>query len=77
MALRQVSELEQPMDETDGVALMDSDFPEDSLPEKPANVVQVMAQDVSETCRASLMLCREIPAAVLCGKMCRKTSSSF
>lgn len=45
MALCQVSELEQPMDETDGVALMDSDFPEDSLPEKPANVVQVMAQD--------------------------------
>lgn len=45
MALRQVSELEQPIDETDGVALMDSDFPEDSLPEKPANVVQVMAQD--------------------------------
>lgn len=43
--LCQVSELEQPMDETDGVALMDSDFPEDSLPEKPANVVQVMAQD--------------------------------
>lgn len=36
----EVSELEQPMDETDGVALMDSDFPEDSLPEKPANVVQ-------------------------------------
>lgn len=33
------------MDEADGVALMDSDFPEDTLPEKPANVVQVVAQD--------------------------------
>ncbi|XP_040902370.1 actin-related protein 5 [Toxotes jaculatrix] len=38
----EVSELEQPMDEGDGVALMDSDFPEDTLPEKPANVVQPM-----------------------------------
>uniref|UniRef100_A0A4W6BT96 Actin-related protein 5 n=1 Tax=Lates calcarifer TaxID=8187 RepID=A0A4W6BT96_LATCA len=37
-----VSELEQPMDEGDGVALMDPDFPEDTLPEKPANVVQPM-----------------------------------
>ncbi|KAM9856040.1 actin-related protein 5 [Aulostomus maculatus] len=36
----EVSELEQPMDEADGVALMDSDFPEETLPEKPANVVQ-------------------------------------
>ncbi|KAK9515562.1 hypothetical protein VZT92_026198 [Zoarces viviparus] len=36
----EVSELEQPMDEGDGVALIDSDFPEDTLPEKPANVVQ-------------------------------------
>ncbi|XP_037629355.1 actin-related protein 5 [Sebastes umbrosus] len=36
----EVSELEQPMDEGDGVALMDPDFPEDTLPEKPANVVQ-------------------------------------
>ncbi|XP_034445404.1 actin-related protein 5 [Hippoglossus hippoglossus] len=38
----EVSELEQPMDEGDGVALMDPDFPEDTLPEKPANVVQPM-----------------------------------
>ncbi|XP_047453555.1 actin-related protein 5 [Mugil cephalus] len=38
----EVSELEQPMDDGDGVALMDSDFPEDTLPEKPANVVQPM-----------------------------------
>ncbi|XP_023119811.1 actin-related protein 5 [Amphiprion ocellaris] len=36
----EVSELEQPMDEGDGVVLMDSDFPEDTLPEKPTNVVQ-------------------------------------
>ncbi|XP_076597347.1 actin-related protein 5 [Chaetodon auriga] len=36
----EVSELEQPMDEGDGVALMDPDLPEDTLPEKPANVVQ-------------------------------------
>uniref|UniRef100_A0A667XGD3 Actin-related protein 5 n=1 Tax=Myripristis murdjan TaxID=586833 RepID=A0A667XGD3_9TELE len=36
----EVSELEQPMDEGDGVALMDADFPEDTLPDKPANVVQ-------------------------------------
>ncbi|KAE8293257.1 Actin-related protein 5 [Larimichthys crocea] len=36
----EVSELEQPMDEGDGVALMDPDFPEDTLPEKPTNVVQ-------------------------------------
>uniref|UniRef100_UPI0037E9769A actin-related protein 5 n=1 Tax=Semicossyphus pulcher TaxID=241346 RepID=UPI0037E9769A len=36
----EVSELEQPMDEGDGVALMDPDFPEDTLPEKPANVIQ-------------------------------------
>ncbi|CAN9515779.1 unnamed protein product [Ophioblennius macclurei] len=36
----EVSELEQPMDEGDGVALMDPDFPEDTLPEKPANVAQ-------------------------------------
>lgn len=32
------------MDEGDGVALMDPDFPEDMLPEKTANVVQVVAQ---------------------------------
>lgn len=32
------------MDEGDGVAMMDPDFPEDSLPEKPANVVQVVTQ---------------------------------
>ncbi len=32
------------MDEGDGAALMDPDFPEDTLPEKPANVVQVVAQ---------------------------------
>ncbi|CAJ1085582.1 actin-related protein 5 isoform X2 [Xyrichtys novacula] len=38
----EVSELEQPMDEGDGVALIDPDFPEDTLPEKPANVVQPM-----------------------------------
>lgn len=37
----QVSELEPPMDEGDGVALMDADFPEDTLPEKHASVVQV------------------------------------
>ncbi|XP_029995685.1 actin-related protein 5 [Sphaeramia orbicularis] len=36
----EVSELEQPMDDGDGVALMDADFPEDTLPEKPANVIQ-------------------------------------
>ncbi|XP_068454146.1 actin-related protein 5 [Clinocottus analis] len=36
----EVSELEPPMDEGDGVALIDPDFPEDTLPEKPANVVQ-------------------------------------
>lgn len=44
MARCQVSELEQPMDEGDGVALMDADFPEDTLPDKPANVVQVRAR---------------------------------
>lgn len=44
MSLCQVSELEQPMDEGDGVTLMDPDFPEDTLPEKPANVVQVVTQ---------------------------------
>ncbi|AWP09451.1 putative actin-related protein 5 [Scophthalmus maximus] len=38
----EVSELDQPMDEGDAVTLMDSDFPEDVLPEKPANVVQPM-----------------------------------
>lgn len=32
------------MDEGDGVALMDPDFPEDTLPEKPANAVQVVTQ---------------------------------
>ncbi|XP_068196441.1 actin-related protein 5 [Antennarius striatus] len=36
----EVSELEQPLDEGDGVALMDPDFPEDTLPEKSANVTQ-------------------------------------
>ncbi|XP_061592542.1 actin-related protein 5 [Cololabis saira] len=36
----EVSELEQLMDEGDGVALMDSDFLEDALPEKSANVAQ-------------------------------------
>ncbi|XP_041861024.1 actin-related protein 5 [Melanotaenia boesemani] len=36
----EVSELEQPMDEGDGGVLMDSDFPEDMLPEKSANMVQ-------------------------------------
>ncbi|TMS15758.1 Actin-related protein 5 [Larimichthys crocea] len=40
----EVSELEQPMDEGDGVALMDPDFPEDTLPEKPTNVVQPCVQ---------------------------------
>lgn len=40
-ALCQVSELEQPMDEGDRVPLVDSDFPEDALPEKSANMVQV------------------------------------
>ncbi|XP_037540235.1 actin-related protein 5 isoform X2 [Nematolebias whitei] len=34
------TELEQPLDEGDGVALMESDFPEDTLSEKSANVVQ-------------------------------------
>lgn len=38
VALCQVSEL----DEGDGVHMMDPDFPEESLPEKPANVVQVV-----------------------------------
>ncbi len=32
------------MDEGDSVAVMDPDFPEDTLPEKPANAVQVEAQ---------------------------------
>ncbi|XP_074537703.1 actin-related protein 5 isoform X2 [Halichoeres trimaculatus] len=36
----EVSELEQPMDEGDGVSLMDSDFPEDPLAEKTANIAQ-------------------------------------
>lgn len=36
----QVPELEQPMDEGDGVGLMDPDFPEETLPEKPANAAQ-------------------------------------
>nr|XP_057940007.1 actin-related protein 5 isoform X2 [Doryrhamphus excisus] len=36
----EVSELEQPMEEGDGMAMMYSDFPEDTLPEKPLNVVQ-------------------------------------
>ncbi|XP_028308280.1 actin-related protein 5 [Gouania willdenowi] len=36
----EVSELEQHMDEADGVSLIDADFPEDLLPEKPANVAQ-------------------------------------
>uniref|UniRef100_A0A3P8WW16 Actin-related protein 5 n=1 Tax=Cynoglossus semilaevis TaxID=244447 RepID=A0A3P8WW16_CYNSE len=38
----EVSELEQPIDEGDGVALIDPDFPEDTLPEKAANVAQPM-----------------------------------
>lgn len=38
-----MSELEQPLDEGDGVAMMESDFPEDTLSEKSANVVQVAA----------------------------------
>lgn len=42
--LCQVSELEQPMDEGDGVPLMDPDFPEDTLQEKTASVVQVGTQ---------------------------------
>lgn len=53
MALCQVSESEQPMDEGDGVALMESDFPEDSLSEKSANVVQVVAHRH----KASVLLC--------------------
>lgn len=36
----EVSELEQSIDEGDGVALMDPDFPDDALQEKSANVVQ-------------------------------------
>ncbi|KAK7884341.1 hypothetical protein WMY93_027464 [Mugilogobius chulae] len=36
----EVLELEQPLDEADAVGLMDPDFPEETLPEKPANVVQ-------------------------------------
>ncbi|KAM3838492.1 actin-related protein 5 [Diretmus argenteus] len=36
----EVSELEPPMDEGDAAVLMDPDFTEDSLPEKPPNVVQ-------------------------------------
>lgn len=39
-AKMEVSELEQPIDEGDGVVLMDSDFPEDTLPEKSAYVAQ-------------------------------------
>lgn len=42
----QASELEQPMDEGDGAVLMDADFPEDTLPEKPAHVVQVTAEGI-------------------------------
>ncbi|XP_075993173.1 actin-related protein 5 [Genypterus blacodes] len=38
----EASELEQPMDDGDGAVLMDADFPEDTLPEKPASVVQPM-----------------------------------
>ncbi|XP_054654664.1 actin-related protein 5 isoform X2 [Dunckerocampus dactyliophorus] len=36
----EVSELEQPMEEGEGMAIMYPDFPEDALPEKPLNVVQ-------------------------------------
>lgn len=32
------------MDEGDGVAMMDPDFPDESLPDKPANVIQVVKQ---------------------------------
>lgn len=44
LLLCQVSELEQPMDEGDRAPLVDSDFPEDTLPEKSANMVQVDTQ---------------------------------
>ncbi|KAM8862825.1 actin-related protein 5 isoform 1-T2 [Spinachia spinachia] len=44
----EVSELEPPMDDGDGVALIDSDFPEDTLPEKPANLVQVPVFNMAE-----------------------------
>ncbi|KAF7652498.1 hypothetical protein LDENG_00096090 [Lucifuga dentata] len=41
-ARAEASELEQPMDEGDGAAMMDPDFPEETLPEKHVNVVQPM-----------------------------------
>lgn len=52
------------MDEGDGVALMDPDFPEDTLPEKTANVAQVVAQrhcnlPERQILRQSLVLCRK------------------
>lgn len=64
LLLCQVSELEHPMDEGDGVALMDPDFPEDALPEKTANVAQVVAQKHSDfsdrqILRLLLKLCRK------------------
>lgn len=48
------------MDEGDGVALMDPDFPEETLPEKMAHVVQVVAQ----TLFTSLMLWRQLSSSL-------------
>lgn len=50
-ALCQVSELEQPMDEGDRAPLVESDFPEDALQEKSANMVQVETGKVELFCR--------------------------
>lgn len=65
-----MSELEQPMDEGDGVALMVPDFPEDTLPEKPANVVQVAAQRqlLRQIFRSSLRLHRQLSGRFMHGK---------
>lgn len=53
------------MDDGDGAVLMDSDFPEDTLPEKSANVVQVVTWNSFQIFGASLSLCRELPDRVM------------
>lgn len=71
-----MSELEQPMDEGDGVALMDPDFPEDTLPEKPTNVVQVETLELlRQIFRSSLMLHRQLSGRFMHGRdVCKNFS---
>lgn len=58
------------MDEGDGGALMDADFPEDTLPEKPANVVQVCGEErgklLIQNFKSSLRICRRLSAKCSC-----------